>query len=117
MPGDPRSEAAGKLRGHRGAGRCDAVARNPKKIRSANSPKFVTGELPKRLGNLATGTLYIEPGGRWENGNSESFNWNLRNECMNRDLLLAEGGSDRDREVAVGIQDEALTLGAWSHQT
>ena len=30
-----------------------------------------------------------------------------------RDFLFAEGGADRDREVASRIQHEATTLGAW----
>jgi hypothetical protein len=29
-----------------------------------------------------------------------------------RDLLLSEGGADRDRKVASGIRHEAATLGA-----
>ena len=33
-----------------------------------NGPEFVAGELRKWLGNLGTGTLYIEPGSPWENG-------------------------------------------------
>ena len=34
-----------------------------------------------------------------------------------RDLLLAEGGTNRDREVASGIQHEAAALGAGLQAT
>ena len=40
----------------------------PEFIRSDNGPEFVAKELRKWLGNLGTGTLYIEPGSPWENG-------------------------------------------------
>ena len=43
-------------------------------IRSDNGPEFVAQRLRQWLGNLGTGTLYIEPGSPWENGYCESFN-------------------------------------------
>jgi transposase InsO family protein len=50
----------------------------PENIRSDNGPEFVAKELRKWLGNVGTGTLYIEPGSPWENGYCESFNGKLR---------------------------------------
>ena len=46
----------------------------PENIRSDNGPEFVAQDLRKWLGNLGTGTLYIEPGSPRENGYCESFN-------------------------------------------
>ena len=34
----------------------------PERIRSDNGPEFIAQELRRWLGNLGTGTLYIEPG-------------------------------------------------------
>ena len=69
----------------------------PEHLRSDNGPEFIAQELRQWLGNLGTGTLYIEPGSPWENGYCESFNGKLRDECLNGgDLLLVAGGPDRD---------------------
>ena len=50
----------------------------PEHIRSDNGPEFIAQELRQWLGNLGTGTLYIEPGSPWENGYCESFKGKLR---------------------------------------
>ena len=34
-------------------------------------------------------TLYIEPGSPWQNGHVESFNGSLRDECLDRELMLS----------------------------
>ena len=81
-------------------------------IRSDNSPEFAQ-ELRKWLAKLGTGTLYIEPGSPWENGCCEGFNGKLRDEMLKRrNLLLVEGGTDCDREVASAVQHAAPALGA-----
>jgi transposase InsO family protein len=61
----------------------------PEYIRSDNGPEFVAQELRKWLGNLGTGTLYIEPGSPWENGYCESFNGKLRGECLNGEIFYS----------------------------
>jgi len=61
----------------------------PENLRSDNGPEFVAKELRKGLGTLGTGTLYIEPGGPWENGYCESFNGNLRDECLNGEIFYS----------------------------
>ena len=33
------------------------------------------------------GTLFIEPGSPWENGDVESFNGKLRDECLNGEIF------------------------------
>ena len=57
----------------------------PEHIRSDNGPEFVAQKLRQWLGNLGTGTLYIEPGSPWENGYCESFNGKLRDEGSGAD--------------------------------
>jgi len=61
----------------------------PEHIRSDNGPEFVAKELRKWLGNIGTGTLYIEPGSPWENGYCESFNGKLRDECLNGEIFYS----------------------------
>jgi putative transposase len=34
-------------------------------------------------------TLYIEPGSPWQNGHVESFNGSLRDECLDREVMLS----------------------------
>ena len=48
-----------------------------------------TRDLRQWLGNLRTGTLYIEPGSPWENGYGESFNGKLRDECLNGEIFYS----------------------------
>jgi putative transposase len=65
----------------------------PEYLRSDNGPEFMARELWKWLGRLGTGALYIKPGSPWENGYCESFNGELRNECLNGESFysLKEG--------------------------
>jgi putative transposase len=58
-------------------------------MRSDNGPEFVAADLRKWLGNVGTGTLYIEPGSPWENGFCESFNGKLRDECLNGEIFYS----------------------------
>ncbi|MBM4415298.1 MAG: transposase, partial [Chloroflexi bacterium] len=55
----------------------------PKHIRSDNGPKFVAKAVRRWLARVGVQTLFIEPGGPWENGYIESFNGKLRDECLN----------------------------------
>ena len=61
----------------------------PEHIRSDNGPEFVARKLRQWLGNLGTGRLYIEPGSPWENGYGESFNGQLRDECLNGEIFYS----------------------------
>ena len=61
----------------------------PENVRSDNGPELVAKDLRKWLGNLGTGTLYIEPGSPSENGYCESFNGKLRDECLNGELFYS----------------------------
>jgi transposase InsO family protein len=41
------------------------------------------------LGRIGIKTLFIEPGGPWENGNNESFNGKLRDELLEREIFYS----------------------------
>ena len=60
----------------------------PKHIRSDNGSEFTSRVLRKWLKRLKVKPLYIEPGSPWENGYIESFNGKLRDELLNRELLI-----------------------------
>ena len=85
----------------------------PENIRSDNGPEFVAKELRKWLGNVGTGTLYY----RTRKSLGERLLRELQRKAAGRmlewrDLLLAEGGTDRDREVAGGVQHQETAFGA-----
>ena len=85
----------------------------PEHIRSDNGPEFVAQKLRQWLGNLGTGTLYIEPGSPWENGYCESFNGKLRDECLNGEIFY----SLKEAQIVIeqwreGIQHPETALGA-----
>ena len=61
----------------------------PEHIRSDNGPEFVAKEIRRWLGQASVDTLYIQKGSPWENGYVESFNGKLRDELLNRELLLS----------------------------
>jgi len=61
----------------------------PAHIRSDNGSEFIAKVLQKWLAQRQVKTLYIEPGSPWQNGHVESFNGSLRDECLNRELMLS----------------------------
>jgi len=61
----------------------------PKFIRSDNGPEFIAKTLREWLQSSGVGTLYIEPGARWENGYNESFNSRFRDELLNGELFTS----------------------------
>ncbi len=60
-------------------------------------PEFVAKEVSGWLGRVGMKTLFIEPGGPWENGYNESFNGELRDELLNREIFY----SLREAEVLI----------------
>jgi hypothetical protein len=48
-------------------------------------------EVALRLHRVGVQTLFIEPGSPRENGYVESFDWKLRDERLDRELLLHSG--------------------------
>ncbi len=71
----------------------DALARlfrrhgTPRHIRSDNGPELVAAGLRRWLERSSVGPLYLQPGVPWENGYSETFIGNLRDEFLNGELF------------------------------
>jgi transposase InsO family protein len=62
----------------------------PEHLRSDNGPEFAASAVRAVrawLGRLGVGTLFIEPGGPWENGYGESLNGKLRDELLDREVF------------------------------
>ena len=71
----------------------------PAHIRRDNGSEFVARTLQSWLADRQVKTLYIEPGSPWQNGHVESFHGSLRDECLDRELMLSVA------EARVVIQD------------
>ena len=61
----------------------------PQYIRCDNGSEFIESELRTWLTTMKIKTLYIETGSPWQNGFIESFHNRLRDECLNREVLLS----------------------------
>ena len=61
----------------------------PAHIRSDNGSEFVARALQGWLADRQVKTLYIEPASPWQNGHAESFHGSLRDECLDRELMLS----------------------------
>jgi len=59
----------------------------PEYIRSDNGAEFAANAVRKWLDRLVVTTLFIKPGGPWENGYIEPFNGKMRDELLNGELL------------------------------
>jgi len=59
----------------------------PEYIRSDNGPEFVSRKVRHWLNVSGVQTLYIESGSPWENRYIESFNGNLRDKLLNREIF------------------------------
>ena len=58
-------------------------------LSSDNCSEFVARTLQRWLAQRNIKTLYIEPGSPWQNGYVESFHGSLRDECLDRELMLS----------------------------
>ena len=69
----------------------EAIARHgpPEHIRSDNGPEFIAKEVQEWFRELGIRTIYTDPGSPWQNGHVESFHNRLRDECLNREILLS----------------------------
>ena len=56
---------------------------------SDNGSEFIARILQQWLAQRQVKTLYIEPGSPWQNGHVESFNGSLRDECLDREVMLS----------------------------
>ena len=61
----------------------------PAHLRSDNGSEFVARTLQSWLVQHQVKTLYIEPASPWQNGHVESFHGSLRDECLDRELMLS----------------------------
>ena len=61
----------------------------PAHVRSDNGSEFVARTLQSWLADRQVKTLYIAPGSPWQNGHVESFHGSLRDECLDRELMLS----------------------------
>ena len=59
----------------------------PAHLRSDNGPEFTAELIRLWLEALQVQTLFIEPGSPWENGYVESFNGQLRDELLDREIF------------------------------
>ena len=50
-------------------------------------PEFTARQVRNWLQRVGVKTLFIEPGSPWENGYIESFNGNLRDELLTREIF------------------------------
>ena len=66
-----------------------AVRGTPKYVRRDNGPEFVSKVICRSLKEADVKTLFIAKGGPREHGYVESFNGTLRNELLNREILLS----------------------------
>jgi putative transposase len=61
----------------------------PEHLRSDNGSEFVSKEIQVWLARACVRTLYIQKASPWENGYVQSFNGRLRDELLDRELLLS----------------------------
>jgi transposase InsO family protein len=71
----------------------------PDHLRSDNGSEFIAHVVQDWFREHGIKTIYIAPGSPWQNGWIESFLARLRDECLNRELLL------NLREARVVIED------------
>jgi putative transposase len=60
----------------------------PEHLRSDNGSEFIAQIVQEWFREHGIRTIYIAPGSPWQNGWIESFHARLRDECLNRELLL-----------------------------
>ncbi len=61
----------------------------PSYIRSDNGSEFIAHQVQQWLSDKNIKAIYIDPASPWQNGFIESFHNRLRDECLNREVLLS----------------------------
>ncbi len=61
----------------------------PEHVRSDNGAEMTARRVKQWLASVGTQPLFIEPGSPWENGYCESFNGELRDECLNGEIFCS----------------------------
>jgi putative transposase len=59
----------------------------PQFVRSDNGPEFIALAVRGWLAEHQMTTVYIDPGGPWQNGYGERFNGTVRDECLNMQVF------------------------------
>ncbi len=72
-------------------------------LRSDQGPEFTAGLVQAWVQALAVETLFIERGSPWENGYVESFNGQLRDELL-------------DREIFYTLSEAKILIEQWRRQ-
>ena len=75
----------------------------PMSLRSDQGPEFTAGLVQAWVQALAVETLFIERGSPWENGYVESFNGQLRDELL-------------DREIFYTLSEAKILIEQWRRQ-
>lgn len=75
----------------------------PKTVLSDNGTEFTSNTVLKWSSDQGIDWQYIEPGKPYQNGNVESFNGKLRDECLNENSFL-------------NISDARRIVGKWVHE-
>ena len=75
----------------------------PKTVLSDNGTEFTSNTVLKWSSDQGIDWQYIEPGKPYQNGNVESFNGKLRDECLNENWFL-------------NISDARRIVGKWAHE-
>ncbi len=84
----------------------------PAHVRSDNGSEFVARTLQSWLAQRQIKTLYIAPSSPWQNGHAESFHGSLRDECLDRELMLERGrGARPHRGLSPLLQRRAAPRG------
>ena len=81
-------------------GRAMARQGTPEHIRSDNGPEFIAQAIQNWLAERKVKTLYIDPGSPWQNPFVESFNAQLRRDCL-------------DAEVFGNLTEAKVLIGEW----
>jgi putative transposase len=75
----------------------------PKAVLSDNGTEFTSNAVLKWSSDQKIDWQYIEPGKPYQNGNIESFNGKLRDECLNENWFL-------------NLADARRIVGKWAHE-
>ena len=67
--------------------RSSAIEERPQYLQSENGSELVATKLTECLAKQVVKTHHIDPGSPWQNVYGESFNADLRRECLNREVF------------------------------
>lgn len=71
----------------------------PENIRCDNGPEMIAKAFRKWVAKTGPKIQYIAPGSPWENGDCESFNGKLKDECLRQKIFY----SLKEAQTVIGI--------------